>query len=168
MQQGLKEHLEKMKSQLEKGEQNDMQKEGVSKELVQMLAKQELIRQSLEELRKSMDDKNSLNALEDAIKNMQKTEEDIANKKITMESLNRQKKIMTRLLEVENAIREQEEDEKRESKTATTEYDRIVKEAYEKYELEKLKQTEMIKTIPPSLTPYYKDKVDRYFNLMLQ
>ena len=168
MQQGLKEHLEKMKGKLEKGEQNDMQKGGVSKELVEMLAKQELIRRSLEEIRDQMENKSGLNALEDAIKNMQKTEEDIANKKITMESLMRQKKIMTRLLEVENAIREQEEDEKRESRTAVTEYERIVQEAYEKHELKKIKQTEMIKTTPPSLKTYYKQKVDRYFNLMIQ
>ena len=99
---------------------------------------------------------------------MEQNEEDIANKRITMESLIRQKQILTKLIEVEEAIREQNEDDERESKTATNEYDRIVQDAYEKYELEKLKQTEMIKTTPPSLNNYYKEKVDRYFNLMIQ
>ena len=168
MQQGLKEHLEKMKKELEKGKQNNMQEGQMSKQLAQMLAKQELIRYSLEEMRDQLGDKARLKSLEEAIKNMQETEEDIANKKITMESLNRQKKILTRLLEVEKAMREQEEDEKRESKTAVTEYERIVQEAYEKYELEKMKQTEMIKTTPPSLNTYYKKKVDRYFNLIIK
>ena len=73
-----------------------------------------------------------------------------------------------KLLEVENAMKERDEDDKRESKTGNNEYERIVQEAYEKYELEKLKQREMIKTTPPSLNNYYKEKVDRYFNLMLQ
>ena len=93
---------------------------------------------------------------------------DIANKNLTLESLSRQKNILTRLLEVEESLREQGEDKKRESKTATNQYDRILQNAYEKYELNKLKQTEMLKTTPPSLNPYYKNKVDRYFNLMLQ
>ena len=80
----------------------------------------------------------------------------------------RQKNILTRLLEIENALREQGEDEKRESKTATSEYERIIQNAYEKYEIEKLKQTELLKTTPPQLNEYYKQKVDRYFNLILQ
>ena len=133
-----------------------------------MLAKQELIRQSLEELRGEMKDKEGFKALEEAISDMKETEEDIANKKLTLESLSRQKKILTRLLQVEESLREQGEDEKRESKTATDEYNRIIQNAYEKYELEKLKQIEMLKTTPPSLNMYYKNKVDRYFNLMLQ
>ena len=68
----------------------------------------------------------------------------------------------------EEALREQGEDEKRESKSSTTEYERIIQDAYKQYELEKLKQTEMLKTTPPDLNTYYKNKVDRYFNLMLQ
>ena len=144
------------------------QKSGMSRRLVEMLAKQELIRSSLEDLRNNLTDKDGLMSLEKAIDNMKKTEEDIANKQVTLESLSRQKDILTRLLEVENALREQGEDDKRESKTAITDYERIIQNAYEKYELEKLKQTELLKTTPPQLNQYYKDKVERYFNLMLQ
>ena len=43
MQDELNKHLQKMKEELE-GEQNDMQKGGMSKKLVEMLAKQEMIR----------------------------------------------------------------------------------------------------------------------------
>ena len=133
-----------------------------------MLAKQELIRESLEELRGEIKTKDGLKSLDKVIDQMTKNEEDLANKQLTMESLSRQKEILTRLLEVENALREQGEDEKRESKTATKEYDRIIQNVYEKYELQKLKQTELLKTAPPQLNKYYKEKVDRYFNLMLQ
>ena len=69
------------------------------------------------------------------------------NKNITIESLMRQKKILTRLLEVENALREQDQDNKRESKTASTQYEKIVKETLEKYKQEQLEQIEMIKVI---------------------
>jgi hypothetical protein len=168
MQQELSDHLKKMKKEMEEGKKGKPQNNGMSKQLVDMLAKQELIRQSLQELRKEMDDKEGLKSLENAIEKMEANEEDIANKKITMESLMRQKEIITRLLEVENAMRNQDEDEERESKTGNNEYERIIQEAYEKYELEKLKQREMIKTTPPMLNNYYKEKVDRYFNLMLQ
>ena len=65
-------------------------------------------------------------------------------------------------------LRQQGEDEKRESKTANKEYEKIIKNAYEKYEMQKLKQTELLKTQPAQMNEYYKDKVDRYFNLMLQ
>ena len=168
MQQQLSEHLEQMKQELQKGNTNNMGQNGMSKKLVEMLAKQELIRESLKELRGELNDEKGLNSLENAINNMEKNEEDIANKKLTLESLNRQKEILTRLLEVENSLREQGEDEERESKTSMKEYEKIIQDAYEKYELEKLKQTELLKTMPPQLTKYYKEKVDRYFNLMLQ
>jgi hypothetical protein len=168
MQQELSDHLKEMQKQMKEGNKNGMGNEGMSKKLVEMLAKQELIRQSLEELKGDMNDKDGFKALQDAIEDMKKTEEDIANKKLTIESLSRQKDIITRLLKVEEALREQGEDEKRESKSSTTEYERIIQDVYEKYEREKLKQTEMLKTTPPSLNTYYKNKVDRYFNLMLQ
>ena len=168
MQQELSDHLKEMQKQMKEGNKNGMGNEGMSKKLVEMLAKQELIRQSLEELKGDMNDKDGFKALQDAIEDMKKTEEDIANKKLTIESLSRQKDIITRLLKVEEALREQGEDEKRESKFSNTEYERIIQDVYEKYEREKLKQTEMLKTTPPSLNTYYKNKVDRYFNLMLQ
>jgi len=168
MQEELSQHLKELKKQMKDGEGSNMQNPGMSKRFVEMLAKQEMIRQSLEELKGDMKNKTGLKAIEDAIKDMKKTEEDIANKNLTMESLSRQKNIITRLLRVEEALREQGEDEKRESKSSTTEYERIIQDAYKQYELEKLKQTEMLKTTPPDLNTYYKNKVDRYFNLMLQ
>ena len=168
MQQQLSEHLKMLQQEIQDGNKNDMQKNGMSQKLVEMLAKQELIRESLEELRGQMNTKDGLKSLEKAIGQMEKNEADLANKQLTLESLSRQKEILTRLLEVETALREQGEDEKRESKTATKEYDRIIQNVYEKYELQKLKQTELLKTAPPQLNKYYKKKVDRYFNLMLQ
>ena len=165
MQQQLQQQLENMKKQCESGQQNMLGGQ-MSRQLVEMLAKQELIRSSLEELRNQMDDKDGMNSLQKAIENMEKMEEDIVNKNITIESLMRQKKILTRLLEVENALREQDQDNKRESKTASTQYEKIVKETLEKYKQEQLEQIEMIKATPPSLNNYYKEKVDRYFKKM--
>ena len=47
--------------------------------------------------------------------NMEKTETDLVNKRISQETLNRQEEILTRLLEAEKAEREREQDEKRQS-----------------------------------------------------
>ena len=168
MQEELGEHLKEMQKKMENGEQNKHGQTGMSQRLVEMLAKQELIRQSLEDLKGEMKNENGLKSLQDAIEEMKKTEKDIANKKLTLESLSRQKNILTRMLEVEESMREQGEDDKRESRSADDEYNRIIQDAYEKYKLEKVKQVEMLKTAPPSLNTFYKNKVDRYFKLMLE
>ena len=65
-------------------------------------------------------------------------------------------------------MREQGEDERRESKTNLTEFERIIQEIQHKYELEKLRQNEMLKTQPPNINRFYQEKVDQYFNKMLQ
>ena len=72
------------------------------------------------------------------------------------------------MLEVEESMREQGEDRERESRSADDEYNRFIQDEYEKYNIEKLKQVEMLKTAPPSLNMFYKNKVDRYFKLMLE
>ena len=167
MQKELNEQIEKMKEQMLKGEKENMQNGKMSKELVEMLAKQELIRSSLEELRKNMEDKDSVEKLNEVIEEMEETEKDIANKKLRNVSLNRQKEILTKLLELDDALRKQGDDDARESKTNESLYEKILIEELKKLEIEKLKQTEMLKTQPGNLNNYYKKLVDDYFNKLL-
>ena len=94
---------------------------------------------------------------------MEKTETDIFNKNITPETIKRQQDIMTRLLEAETAQREREQDNKRESKAGKEQainYN-LVFEAYKK---QKMKELELLKTLPINLKPFYKEKVNSYFN----
>ena len=167
MQKELNEQIEKMKEQMLKGEKENMQGGKISKELVEMLAKQELIRSSLEELRKNMEDKDSVEKLNEVIEEMEETEKDIANKKLRNVSLNRQKEILTKLLELDDALRKQGDDDARESKTNESLYEKILIEELKKLEIEKLKQTEMLKTQPGNLNNHYKKLVDDYFNKLL-
>ena len=167
MQKELNEQIEKMKEQMLKGEKENMQGGKISKELVEMLAKQELIRSSLEELRKNMEDKDSVEKLNELIEEMEETEKDIANKKLRNVSLNRQKEILTKLLELDDALRKQGDDDARESKTNESLYEKILIEELKKLEIEKLKQTEMLKTQPGNLNNHYKKLVDDYFNKLL-
>ena len=93
---------------------------------------------------------------------MEKTEEDLVNKRITQETINRQKEILTRLLQSEKAMRERELDNKREAKTAS-EKEKSTPKDFSEYLKIKEKQIELLKTIPASLNPYYKKEVNEYF-----
>jgi len=96
------------------------------------------------------------------LEKMEKTEEDLVNKRITQETLNRQKEILTRLLESEKAMREREQDQKREAEHAKDK-NKVNPPQFSDYLKQKEKQIELLKTIPPSLNPYYKKEVNEYF-----
>ena len=96
------------------------------------------------------------------IKDMEKTEEDLVNKRLTQELIERQKQIMTRLLQSEKAERERDLDEKREAEQAKANKRRVPPQ-FEEYFKQKEQQIELLKTIPPALSPYYKQQVNEYF-----
>ena len=96
------------------------------------------------------------------IKDMEKTEEDLVNKRLTQELIERQKQIMTRLLQSEKAERERDLDEKREAEQAKVNKRRVPPQ-FEEYFKQKEQQIELLKTIPPALSPYYKQQVNEYF-----
>ena len=166
MQQSLSEHLNQLREEIKNGKKNQNKDGNNSKKLVEMIAKQEIIRQSLQKLKGGMEDKDGLKSIEDAINKMEQNEKDIANNRITQELISRQAEITTRMLEIERALKEQGEDTKRESQTAT-DYERIMENTLKKYEQQKIKQIEMLNSVPPSLKEYYKEKTNRYFNLIL-
>ena len=93
---------------------------------------------------------------------MEENEKDLVNKKITQETILRQNEILTRLLEAEKAKRERETENRRESNTGKV-IDKPIPPSIENYLKEKEKQIELLRTIPPSLTPYYKKEVNEYF-----
>ena len=67
--------------------------------------------------------------------------------------------------ESEKAEREREQDEQRKSNEAKNE---ILSnpEQFLEYKRLKEKEMELLNTVPPSLTPYYKEKVNNYFNIL--
>ena len=95
-------------------------KPGQGKDLAKMMGRQEMIRKQLEKMAEKIEESENGNAegLRDAIENMEKTEEDIANNSITQETLNRQNQIIEQLLKAENAEQERDKEEKREAKEA--------------------------------------------------
>ena len=163
----MQEQLKKQLEQMKKGNENGKKpkgKKGQGKDLAKMMAKQEMIRQQLEKMADKIEEGENGNAegLRDAIDKMEKTEEDIVNDNITQETLNRQNQIIEHLLEAEKAEQERDKEKKREAKEAQ-QLPHHVKDILEEYKRNKLKQAELLKTIPPKLRPYYKEKVKDYF-----
>lgn len=139
---------------------------GMSEELARMAAEQSQIRKMLKELmdaQKGTETGRKLsNEVNELLKKMDETEEDLVNKRLNQNTLNRQKDIQVRLLESEKALREQEEDEKRKAETAR-QVPRRVPPQFEQYVKQKQSQTELLRTVPPALSPFYKREVDTYF-----
>ena len=100
--------------------------------------------------------------LGDIIKKMEESELDLVNKNLTQELIKRQDEILTRLLEAENAMREQELDQEREGETAKT-VERTIPKVFDEYLKAKEREVELLKTIPPKLNPFYKNEVNEYF-----
>ena len=93
---------------------------------------------------------------------MEQTETDLVNKRLTEETIMRQQQILTRLLEVEKSARERDQDTKREAQTAQYKPP-VFPPAFDKYKVSKERQTELLRSTPPNLTPYYQREVGEYF-----
>ena len=163
----LKKQIEAMKKYME-GQKNGKtpgQKGSPFEQLGRMAAEQAAIKKQLMEMAQELnkDGSGKGNGLKDLIKEIEKVEEEIINNNIDLSSVMRQEEIKIKLLELEKATKEQEEDQKREAKEAEDIYKKNNLELYEEYLKIKKGETELLKTIPPNLKPYYKNKVNEYF-----
>lgn len=166
MQKELNKNMQKAKEQMQQQgiKPGQKGKSGMSEQMAKMAQQQQMIRQALQEINNSLnkDGQGKLGNLEKIIKEMEQTELELVNKRITQEALLRQQDIQTRLLEAEKAEREREQDTQRESKAAknfTPNYNLILEE----YQKQKAKEVEQIKTMPPALNYFYKSKISEYF-----
>jgi hypothetical protein len=146
-----------------KGEKNQgqMGSEGMAK----MAAEQSAIRQRLEQLRNELNKKGKGegNQLSPLIEELKEQQQNIINKKINKETINRQNDILTRLLESEKALLERGFDEKRESESGKNE-EKGNKIIFEEYNKQKLKQIELLRYAEPLFKKYYKEKANEYFD----
>lgn len=140
---------------------------GNAEQLARMAAQQSAIRRQLQELNSLLSGQGLGNAkeLKEIQEKMDKVETDLVNKKLSSEMLLRQREILTRLLEAEKALREQEQDDKRSSKTAD-DISRPIPPELRKYMHDRQQLLELYKTVPPQLKPYYKNMVEQYYQLI--
>jgi hypothetical protein len=173
-QEALSKQLEAMKKALEKGRKpgdKPGQKNpggmgaGMSEQLAKLAAQQAALRQEMQRMAQELnkDGSGSGNGLRQLAEQMEQNEKDIVNRNLTQESIRRQKDIMTRLLEAEKAERERELDPKRESNTGK-DVDHPDPARFFNYQRDKMREAELLRTVPPGLKPYYKARVDQYFD----
>jgi len=176
MQQSLNKQLEQMKKMLEEQGKNPNGKKpggksgnggflpgGNSEQFAKMAAEQEAIRRAIQEAMKGLQKKDGNDPGGDITKKMEETETELVNKMISQETVKRQQEILSKLLEHEKAERERELDEKRQSNESKNENFRN-QNLFLEYKRLKEQELELLKTVPASLKPYYKQKVSTYFN----
>lgn len=155
MQQRLNDKIEQLKNSGKEGRQ-------LSEELAEMAAEQERIRRALQQMQEKMNDKDSKAPGSELPDKMEETEIDLVNKRLTDQLIQRQRDILTRLLETEKSLREQDMEEERKGETAK-DYTKEMPKAIEDYLKLKEKEVELLKTVPPKLFPFYRKEVNDYF-----
>lgn len=174
-QQDLGNALQQMKDAQEKRQGTQGQKQGQqqqpggeeygnAEQLARMAAQQAALRKQLQDLQRLLNSKGLGNAkeLRDIQNKMDKNETDLVNRRLSSELLLRQKEILSRLLETEKALREQEQDDKRSSKNPT-DILRSTPPELQRYLQSSQNLMDVYKTIPPQLRPYYKEMVNHYY-----
>jgi len=179
----MKDMLKKQLEQMKKGMQPNGQKQGDApgqkpskqgqqgqmglgnKEIAKMATEQGMIRQRLNQLKNELNKqgKGEGNKLNPLLKELEKQEEDLVNKRFSKDLIRRQQDILTRLLESEKALRERDWDDKRESKEGhNPNNSNLIR--FDEYNKEKMKQIELLHIVDPVYNKYYKDKATQYFN----
>jgi len=164
---GLQEQLNQQLQQLRDGKKpgkQGQQGQSMSEQLARMAAEQAAIRKKMEQFRDQLKSETGKadGDVAKMIDDMEKTEKDIVNNQITQETLKRQQEILTRLLKSEKAAQQREEEQKRESKEARNVKVSNPDEFFEYLKI-KNREIELLKTLPPNLKPFYKNKVSEYF-----
>lgn len=164
LQNQLGEQLKKMQQQMQQQQKDGTPSQSMSEELARMAAQQELIREEMQKILDEMKQNGMLgdDGIKQIIKDMEKLEEDIVNKRITNQTIRRQKDIMSRMLKAENAQQEREKEEKRKSdKYKGPEKTHNIDEI--RYEESIRKQQDFLRTNPIEYQPFYKQKINEYF-----
>lgn len=164
MQKALSDRIEQLQKGMNPGGKAGPGRFGMSEELARTAAEQGAIRRELERLSQEMnkDGSGNGNQLKEIAKDMEENEKDLVNMNVTKKTLERQQDILTRLLQNEKAEREREQDNKRKSTEALS-YELSSPENFFEYQKAKAKEVELLRTVSPSLKPYYRNKVNEYF-----
>jgi hypothetical protein len=174
--QDMKEMLKKQLEEMEKGQQPGGKKPGEkdgmklpfgSKEAAQMAAQQQAMRKKLEQMREELnkDGEGKGNELNGLLKELEDQQKNLINKIWDEELVKSQKEILTRLLESEKALDERGWDDERERQIGKDE-DFGNQIEFLEYNKEKEKQIELLRTLDPNFSKYYRDRANEYFNIL--
>lgn len=161
MQQQLSEQLKQMQQKMEQGQQTP---NSMSEEFARMAAEQEMLRQGMQQMLSDMKENGQVgdDGLNEIIKDMEKLEEELVNKKINKKMVERSQRIESRMLESQKAQEKREQEEKRKSNEFKgTQFDRRIDEILYKESLKK--NQEFLRSNPIEFAPYYRDKINEYY-----
>ncbi|MEQ8239533.1 MAG: hypothetical protein RIA69_09995, partial [Cyclobacteriaceae bacterium] len=159
VQKQLSEQIQELKKSGKSGRQ-------LSEELAQLAAEQSMLREEMKQLQEQLEGQpengGAAKSLKEIIQKMEENEEDLVNKRLSDNLINRQEEILTKMLEATDALREQKESPEREAQSAKDNYNELTP-AFEEYLKAKKAEIELLKTIPLDLSPFYKKEVNDYF-----
>ncbi len=167
LQQQLGKQLEKIRSGMEKMKQGSgitkKEKEGMNEEIARLAAMQEAIRRELQKYHEKMLEEGNKDggSMNKTMEEMEQNERDILNKNINLETINRQQRILTRLLESEKAEQIREQEEKRESKESFSK-EKSNPSPFLPYNQEKIGNTEMLRKETLPVNEYFKGLINHY------
>ena len=162
MQQQLSQQLKQLQQQMEKSGQQ--MPNSMSEQFARMAAEQEMLRQGMQQMLNEMKENGQLgdDGLNEIIKDMEKLEEELVNKKINRQMIERSQRIESRMLESEKAQQKRDQEEKRKSNEYKgSHFDRKIDEYL--YEQTLKKNQEFLRTNPIEYAPYYKEKINDYY-----
>lgn len=160
---GLSELQQQLSEQIKELKQSGASGRQLSEQLAKLAAQQERLRNALENFETGIDGNKLGEQIEKLVEQMEQNEMDLLNKNLSETTIQRQREILTRMLDAENAMEQRGEDDQREAKTAY-DYELVVPETMLEYLKQKEKEIELLRTIPTKLNTYYKKETNKYFN----
>lgn len=167
IQQEMSNSLEKLRQGMNKSKsgqsQSRSEEDAADKEIARMAGEQEAIRKALQEYENALKEQGSKDNgnLKPILDDMEKNEKDVLNKRIGQETINRQQRIVTRMLESEKAEEQREKEEKRESTEAKNQ---VLSNPAGNLEYKKStgKGKDIINFTPAPVNFYYRSKASEY------
>ena len=160
LQKQLGEQLEKLQKQMQQPDANP----SMSEELARMAAEQEMIRQQMQQMLEEMKRNGQVgdDGLNQIIKDMERLEEDLVNKRVNRRTIERNQQILSRMLESEKAQQKREQEEKRKSNEYKgSKFERSIDELFYRQQLKK--NQEFLQESPIRYQPYYQSKINEYY-----
>lgn len=164
LQEQLGKQLEQMRKEMLQKQENGKPQQSMSEEFARMAAQQEMLREQMQKMLDEMkkDGMTGDDGINQIIKDMEKLEEDLVNKKISSQTIKRNQEILSRMLKAQNAQEEREKEEKRKSEEFKGSYKRHDIDELE-YEENLKKQQEFLKMERIEYQPFYRSKINDYF-----
>lgn len=165
------EQMSKMQQQMNEGMEKGAKQKGLtgkdgmngnSEELARMAAAQNEIRKRLQDYIEQLESEGGNgNQFAELLEEMKKSEDDIVNRRITQETLERQKQIEVRLLKSEKAQLEREKEKKREATAGRNRKKSNLNNKLQ-YNEKSEYQEEILISAPIEMSPYYRELLKKY------